>query len=46
MDQYEAILKTRLVVEFNDGADPQGNRTVVLGVELHKKFDLPGHGSP
>ena len=46
MDQCEAIFQTGLMVEFNDGADPQGNRTVVLGVELYKKFDLPGHGSP
>lgn len=46
MDQYKAIFQTGLMVEFNDGANPQGNRTVVLGVELHKKFDLLGHGSP
>ena len=30
MDQYEAILITGLVVEFNDGADLYGNLTVIF----------------
>jgi hypothetical protein len=33
MDQYEAILKTGLKVEFNDGGDPYGNpRNAILDV--------------